>query len=197
MSELKEAMQDQMTQMKADLAENIQKKMEENRAELTERLDLERNQTAKVVDELRARDDDLSREIDLKFEQCIRNESLCSVCQSNCASTTPSTSSTSIITTTTSTTTTQGNVGTTYGLVHYWPVKSGAMADVVGLVNTTSKGSPQFTSDRLGNANDAILVNSGTSAWTLPDGDYLFYTGPYILTNFQIDTTLLTPSKML
>jgi hypothetical protein len=66
-------------------------------------------------------------------------------------------------------TTTQG---ITNGLVNYWPVKSGVMADVVGLVKTTSNGSPKFTTDRFGNANDALLINSGTSTCDLPDGVY-------------------------
>jgi hypothetical protein len=68
----------------------------------------------------------------------------------------------------------------TAGLVNYWPVKSGVMADLVGNVSTTSAGSPQFTADRFGNANDAILVNSGTSVRNLPDGVYLF--GDYTIT---------------
>jgi hypothetical protein len=54
------------------------------------------------------------------------------------------------------------------------------MADLVGLVKTTSRGSPQFTADRFGNANDAILVNSSTSWWRLPDGVYLY--GDYTIT---------------
>jgi hypothetical protein len=53
--------------------------------------------------------------------------------------------------------------GVTTSLVNYWPVKNGVMVDLVGLVNTSSAGSPQFTPDRFGNVNDAILVNSSTS----------------------------------
>ncbi len=68
----------------------------------------------------------------------------------------------------------------TSGLVNYWPVKSGVMADLVGLVNTTSGDSPQFTTDRFGNANDAILVNGWASRWNLPDGVYLY--GDYTIT---------------
>ncbi len=63
--------------------------------------------------------------------------------------------------------------GVTAGLVNYWFVKSGVMADLVGLVNTTSGGSPQFTADRFGNANDALVANSSTSGWNLANGVYL------------------------
>jgi hypothetical protein len=59
------------------------------------------------------------------------------------------------------------------GLVSYWPVKGGVMADLVGLVNTKSAGSPQFTADRFGNENEAIWVNSVAAYWILPDGVYL------------------------
>jgi hypothetical protein len=54
------------------------------------------------------------------------------------------------------------------------------VADVIGLVGTASAGSPQFTPDRFGNANDAILVNSSTSYWILPDGVY--FHGDYTIT---------------
>ncbi len=54
------------------------------------------------------------------------------------------------------------------------------MADLVGLVNTTSKGSPQFTTDRFGNANDAILVNSMASSWNWTSDVFLF--GDYTIT---------------
>jgi hypothetical protein len=65
------------------------------------------------------------------------------------------------------------------GLINYWPVKSGVMTDLVGSVSATSS-SPQFTADRFGNANDAILVTSNDNAWLLPNGVYL--SGSYTLT---------------
>jgi hypothetical protein len=53
------------------------------------------------------------------------------------------------------------------------------MADVIGLVNTTSSN-PTFTTDRFGNTNDAILVTDSTSYWSLPNGVYLI--GDYTIT---------------
>ncbi len=70
------------------------------------------------------------------------------------------------------------------GLVNYWPVKNGQMADLIGLVKTTSAGSSRFTPDWFGNANDAILVNSDTSYWTFPGGVYFY--GDYTITGSRI-----------
>jgi hypothetical protein len=64
--------------------------------------------------------------------------------------------------------------GVTSGLVNYWPVKSGVIADLVGLVSTISAGTPQFTTDRFGNANDAILVNDTNTNWNSANRVYLF-----------------------
>jgi hypothetical protein len=87
--------------------------------------------------------------------------------------TTTTTTTTSTTSTTTTTLAAQSVVsGITTGLVNYWPVKSGVMADLIGSVNTTSS-SPQFTTDRFGNANGAILVNSNESSWRLTNGVYL------------------------
>ncbi len=52
------------------------------------------------------------------------------------------------------------------------------MADLVGHASTTSVKS-QFTTDRFGNANDAILVNSLASSWKLADNVFLW--GNYTL----------------
>ncbi len=65
-----------------------------------------------------------------------------------------------------------------FGLINYWPVKNGVMADVVGLVNTTST-SPQYTADRLGNANDALLITSMSGYWSMPNG--VFVSGDYTM----------------
>jgi hypothetical protein len=61
----------------------------------------------------------------------------------------------------------------TSGLINYWPVKAGVMTDLAGNVSTTSS-SPQFTTNRFGNPNDAILVNSASSAWDIPNGVYFY-----------------------
>jgi hypothetical protein len=63
--------------------------------------------------------------------------------------------------------------GITNGLVNYWPVKNGVMADLAGSIVATSS-SPTYTSDRFGNANGAILVTGSTNFWTLPNGVYLY-----------------------
>ncbi len=68
----------------------------------------------------------------------------------------------------------------TSGLVYYWPVKNGEMADIVGYLATTSSGTPAFTADRFGNANDAIIVNSTENYWSLPSGVY--FNAEYTLT---------------
>jgi hypothetical protein len=64
-------------------------------------------------------------------------------------------------------------------LINYWPVERGVMADVIGLVNTTSQN-PKFTSDRFGNANGAILADELTSGWQIPGGAY--FSGDYTIT---------------
>ncbi len=63
--------------------------------------------------------------------------------------------------------------GVTGGLAHYWPVKSGVMADVIGRVSTQCFR-PLFTADRFGNENGAILASTSANSWYLPNGAYVF-----------------------
>jgi hypothetical protein len=65
-------------------------------------------------------------------------------------------------------------------LAHHWPIGNNAVTDAItGKSATSYGGSPQFAADRNGVINGAILVNSSSSAWKLPEDTY-----------FQGDTTL-------
>ncbi len=66
------------------------------------------------------------------------------------------------------------------GLTYYWPVKNGVMADVRSGLNTTSSGTPAYTSDRIGKANDAIYVSDATNYWHLPNG--VFFSSDFTIT---------------
>jgi hypothetical protein len=50
----------------------------------------------------------------------------------------------------------------TNSLINYWPVVNGSMVDTAGEVVATSSA-PTYTTDRFGNANAAILVNSASN----------------------------------
>lgn len=58
-------------------------------------------------------------------------------------------------------------------MVHFWPVDSGETS-VHDYINSSDlvSSSPQFTTDRFGNANSAMLINSLASSWSAPTGYY-------------------------
>jgi hypothetical protein len=63
-------------------------------------------------------------------------------------------------------------------LAHYWSIENESVNDLVGGKHASS-ASPQFITDRNGMANGAILINSSSSIWQLPEHNY-----------FQGDTTI-------
>jgi hypothetical protein len=91
----------------------------------------------------------------------------------------PNSTTTTSTTTSTTTTTTAATSLTSPCLAHYWPIDNKTVLDVITGQFSTSKGSPQFVTDRNGLASGAILLNSSSSAWQLPVDTY-----------FQGDTTI-------
>ncbi len=55
-------------------------------------------------------------------------------------------------------------------LTHYWPITNGGMLDQIGSAHMKQGALTSFTTDRFGNANSALALNSG---WTqVPSGVY-------------------------
>jgi hypothetical protein len=56
---------------------------------------------------------------------------------------------------------------------HYWPVANKAVDDVIGHHSAESNGSPKFTTDRFGLADEALRIYNNVTAWRLPRGRYV------------------------
>jgi hypothetical protein len=79
------------------------------------------------------------------------------------------------------------------GLVNYWPVMNGSVNDVIGGKHANSSA-PTFTTDKAGNANSAILINSATSIWRLPANSYI--NGDFTVTAWVKNNDCVNPNNI-